>query len=95
MRTYKMVYFEYVFGIVCLILIIIALVLGLSSNSEKTPPEKIPPASSTVSVEGKEIRVVVIEGCEYFVTPTYYGHITLAHKGNCTNHVVGGELNLR
>jgi len=28
---------------------------------------------------------VVLEGCQYFATPSAYGFISLCHKGNCTN----------
>ncbi len=32
-------------------------------------------------------EVIVVEGCQYFMCPSYYGCFVLTHKGNCTNSI--------
>ena len=34
-----------------------------------------------------QFQTTTIEGCQYFMCPSYYAYYVLSHKGNCTNKI--------
>jgi len=34
-----------------------------------------------------DLKVIIIDGCEYFKYRTYMGYLSITHKGNCNNPI--------
>ena len=49
--------------------------------------DSVQPMTLTQDSDGREIKVVTIEGCEYFKLYTYGGNYVYTHKGNCKNPI--------
>lgn len=70
-------------------LLLAVLLIGMMSGC-KEPTVKAKSTSYTVPRTGGEasnpLKLVEIEGCQYFVCDVYHG-VVLCHKGNCKNPI--------
>jgi hypothetical protein len=57
------------------------LLAGCSLQQPELPADHV-----RVSETGEDLKLVHIDGCQYFKLLTYGGNYSFTHKGNCTNH---------
>jgi len=74
-------------------LLIATLLIGMvSSCEEPTTTTKSTQHTVKIGVDVKELKVVEIEGCEYFLG-TFDRSAMFTHKGNCKNPIHKGGNN--
>jgi hypothetical protein len=71
-------------------IILATLLIGMVSGCEEpTTTPKSTPHKVKIGVDVKELSVVKIEGCEYFLA-TFDRSAMFTHKGNCKNPIHKG-----
>lgn len=71
-------------------LLIATLLIGMVSSCEEPTTTTLPTQHTVkIGVDVKELKVVNIEGCEYFLG-TFDRSAMFTHKGNCKNHIHQG-----
>ena len=72
-------------------LLLATLLIGMVSSCEE-PTTKPTQHSVKIGVSATELKVVEIEGCEYFIGK-YDRSAVFTHKGNCKNPIHKGGKN--
>jgi len=70
-------------------LLLATLLIGMVSSCEEPTTTKSTQHTVKIGVDVKELKVVEIEGCEYFIG-TFDRSAMFTHKGNCKNPIHKG-----